>query len=145
MAEDASAERKKGMNNRKKRNGGKNREFSESGKDIREEVLRGLREEIKEIIREQKEEITQMNRMLRERIKAEKNEIIRIVSGGEQMIAGQGTDASVEKKKGTRRTTGTNGMEEKSGSLMKVETRLKERRNNYENVEMLKRKRDVKG
>lgn len=46
---------------------------------------------------------------------------------GKQIITGQETDAGTEKK-GTGRTAGRNRIEEKSGSLTKVRTRLKERR-----------------
>lgn len=53
------------------------------------------------------------------------------------MIAGQRTDAGAEKKKGTERAAVRNGIEERSESLMKVGTILKERRDNYGNLEKM--------
>lgn len=55
------------------------------------------------------------------------------------------SDAGPEKKKGIGWAATSNGMEERSGSLMKIGTRLKERRGSYGNVEeMLNRSRDKK-
>lgn len=64
-------------------------------------------------------------------------------SGGEQMIAGQDTDSGAEKE--TERTVERNKIEEKSGSVIKVGTKLKEKISSYGNVKMLKQKKDEKG
>lgn len=45
-------------------------------KDIREEVERGQREEMREMFKEQKEEIKDMNKMQEEKLKNRKNKII---------------------------------------------------------------------
>lgn len=58
------------------------------------------------------------------------------------MIAGQDTDSRAEK--GTKRTVERNKIEEKSGSVIKVGTKLKEKISSYENVKMLKKKKDEK-
>lgn len=81
-----------------------------------------------------------------ETISKEKNRIIGIVNDREQMTVEQESDAEAEKKSGIGQAAESNGMEEGSGSLLKVETRLKERRGSYGNVgEMLEKEREMRG
>lgn len=58
-------------------------------------------------------------------------------NGRKRMIAGKETNAGAENKNGTGRRAERNKMEKKSGNLIKIGAKLKERRSSYGNVEMM--------
>lgn len=80
-AEDANAERKKRMDNRKKRNKGKNREFSESGTDKKKKPGKKKTEKIRRMFRGVIGEMEEKMRQTREKIRENRIDIIGALKG----------------------------------------------------------------